>query len=162
MSTSESFTPALQRKLAELELFPQGRFAGDGIVLCAGGSRLFTCVWVLLKHLRCRLDCRLPIEIWHIGPEEIGPPMRSILEELGDVTVVDALEVAQSYVIHDQKDDRVQYLNHTATLVLEYCNGEMTASKIAELLQLAYELSEPPIEEVTDCLTKLRSEGLIT
>ena len=71
-------------------------------------------------------------------------------------------EVADGYVIHDQKNDRVQYLNHTAALVLEYCNGETAASKIAELLQLAYELSEPPIEEVTDCLTKLRSEGLIT
>ena len=74
---------------------------------------------------------------------------------------LDINEVADGYVIHDKENNRVQYLNHTATLVLEYCNGELSASEIAELLKLAYELSEPPIEEVTACLTKLRSEGLI-
>lgn len=71
-------------------------------------------------------------------------------------------EVADGYVIHDKEDDRVQYLNHTAVLVLEYCNGELTMPEIADLLKLAYQLNEPPIKEVSDCLSKLRSEGLIS
>ena len=71
-------------------------------------------------------------------------------------------EVADGYVIHDKADERVQYLNHTAALVLEYCNGELTVSEIADLLKLAYQLNEPPIKEVSDCLSKFRSEGLIS
>lgn len=71
-------------------------------------------------------------------------------------------EVADGYVIHDKEEGRVQYLNHTAVLVLEFCNGELTISEIADLLKLAYQLNEPPIKEVTDCLSKLRGEGLIS
>ena len=97
MPTSEEFSSALQDKIAEPELFPPDRFVGDGIVVCAGGPRLFTCAWVLLRHLRRVLDCKLPVEVWHIGPEEMGPPMCSILEELGNVTIVDALQVARSH-----------------------------------------------------------------
>jgi hypothetical protein len=74
---------------------------------------------------------------------------------------LDINEVADGYVIHDKDGDKIQYLNHTAALVLEYCNGELTKSEIIELLRLAYRLDEPPTREVTDCLEKLRSEGLI-
>jgi len=70
--------------------YPAERFAGRGIVICAGGARLFTCAYVSIGILRRHLDCRLPIQLWHLGPEEIGPPMRALLEEL-DVEVIDAL-----------------------------------------------------------------------
>jgi len=74
--------------------FPEDRFAGRGIVVCAGGARLFTCAWVAIALLRRHLACTLPIEVWHLGPEEMGPPMRGLLEELG-AQPVDALEVAK-------------------------------------------------------------------
>lgn len=76
--------------------FPDHRFAGRGIVICAGGARLFTCAWVAIGLLRRHLACTLPIEVWHLGPEEMGPPMRGLLEELG-VQPVDALEVAKRH-----------------------------------------------------------------
>jgi len=76
--------------------YPAERFAGRAIVICAGGARLFTCAWVAIGILRRVLGCRLPIQLWHLGPEEIGPPMRSLLEEL-DVEVIDALEQARRY-----------------------------------------------------------------
>ncbi len=76
--------------------YPAERFAGRGIVICAGGARLFTCAWVAIGILRRVLGCRLPIQLWHLGPEEIGPPMQALLEEL-DVEVVDALELAERY-----------------------------------------------------------------
>ena len=74
--------------------FPSDRFAGRGIVICAGGARLFTCAWVAIALLRRHLACTLPIEVWHLGLEEMGPPMRGLLEELG-VHPVNAFEVAK-------------------------------------------------------------------
>jgi hypothetical protein len=75
---------------------PQDRFSGRGIVICAGGARLFTCAWVEIALLRRHLGCTLPIEVWHIGSGELGPAMRSLLADLGAETV-DALEVARRH-----------------------------------------------------------------
>jgi Mannosyltransferase putative len=75
--------------------YPAERFAGRGIVICAGGARLFTCAYITVGILRRALGCRLPIQVWHLGPEEIGPPMRALLEEQ-EVELVDALELARS------------------------------------------------------------------
>jgi len=90
-------TPGLAEQLrhaaALVPDYPAARFSGRGIVICAGGVRLFTCAWLSIAILRRHLGCTLPIEVWHIGPSELGPPMRSLLEAL-DVVVVDALDVA--------------------------------------------------------------------
>ena len=77
---------------------------------------------------------------------------------------VEGLEInalADGYVIYEASRDRVHYLNPTAVLVLEMCNGRVTADEILRLVQEAYDLAEPPTTEVMDCLTKLRDEGLI-
>ena len=63
--------------------------SGRGIVTCAGGERLFTCVYVLVRILRQTLNCRLPIQLWHFGGEEISPVMRYLLSPF-DVELVDA------------------------------------------------------------------------
>ena len=55
---------------------------GRGIVICAGGVRLFTNAWVCIQMLR-RVGCRLPIELWHIGREELDEEMSEILAGLG-------------------------------------------------------------------------------
>ena len=66
------------------------RFEGKGIVIAAGGARFFTCAWIAVRMLRDHLRTELPIEVWHLGPEEMSPAMRSLLEEQNVVTV-DAL-----------------------------------------------------------------------
>jgi Coenzyme PQQ synthesis protein D (PqqD) len=71
-------------------------------------------------------------------------------------------EVADGYIVHQQDRGRVHYLNHTAAVVMELCNGRNAAADLPRLLQLAYGLSAPPAEEVEACLTTLRREGLIT
>jgi hypothetical protein len=76
--------------------YPDDRFAGRGIVICAGGARLFTCAWVAIALLRRHLGCILPIEVWHLGPEEMGPSMRGLLEELS-AHPIDAFEVARRH-----------------------------------------------------------------
>jgi alpha 1,2-mannosyltransferase len=43
-------------------------FSGQGIVMCAGGMKYFTCAWVSLHMLR-KKGCTLPVEIWYNGTE---------------------------------------------------------------------------------------------
>ncbi len=74
---------------------------------------------------------------------------------------IEVNQVADGYVVYDEKRDRVHYLNHTAALVLEFCTGENTVDDIVAILQKAYELSDPPEEETRACITQLVDEGLI-
>jgi hypothetical protein len=96
--TPGSLSAELAAAAAENPPFPEGRFAGRGIVICAGGARMFTCAYVAIGLLRRTLGCSLPIEVWHLGPEELGPPMRGLLEELGAETV-DAFHVARRHPV---------------------------------------------------------------
>ncbi len=72
--------------------YPAQRFGGRGIVTCAGGPRLFTSAWVLLRALRSIARCELPVEVWHFGPDELDPGMIKLLETQG-AHAVDACRV---------------------------------------------------------------------
>jgi Mannosyltransferase putative len=86
-------TAELRRVAQARHPYPAERFAGRGIVICAGGARLLTCAWVAVNVLRRILHCSLPIQLWHIGPRELGPLEASLFDGL-DVEVVDALACA--------------------------------------------------------------------
>jgi hypothetical protein len=77
---------------ASAPAYPTNRFSGRGIVVCAGGARFFTCAWVLLRVLREILKCSLPVQVWHMGPQEMDWRMSRLLEELG-AEVIDAWRV---------------------------------------------------------------------
>lgn len=70
--------------------------------------------------------------------------------------------VADGYVVYDPARDRVHYLNQTAALVLEFCDGHETPTGIAESVRAAYQLDEPVDEQVTECIDRLCREGLIS
>lgn len=89
-NTSEDLAALAERLAIWRPDFPAERFAGRGIVVCAGGSRVFTNAYVLLSLLRRTLGCTLPIEVWHFGAEEMSASMANLLAEL-DVELVDAL-----------------------------------------------------------------------
>jgi hypothetical protein len=91
--TSTDLQALFEAAATRNEPYPEGRYEGRGIVICAGGERLFTCAWVLIGILRRVVGCKLPIQVWHLGPEEIGPPMQALLEE-AEVEVVDTYAVA--------------------------------------------------------------------
>jgi Coenzyme PQQ synthesis protein D (PqqD) len=74
---------------------------------------------------------------------------------------IEVVPTADGYVVYDPGRDRVHYLNHTAALILEFATGDNNDEQIADMLQAAYELPEPPHEEVRECLEQLRSEGLV-
>jgi hypothetical protein len=73
--------------------YPEGRFAGRGIVTCGGGKKYFTTAWVLINMLR-KVGCTLPIELWYLGDKEMSDEMRKLVQPLG-VTCIDGQKVAE-------------------------------------------------------------------
>jgi ADP-heptose:LPS heptosyltransferase len=74
--------------------YPAG-FRGRGIVICAGGVKYFTNAWVCIRMLR-RVGCTLPIQIWHLGPDELDNSMRQLVAPFG-VECVDAFAVRRKH-----------------------------------------------------------------
>ena len=69
-------------------------------------------------------------------------------------------EVEDGFVIYQPERDRVHYLNPTANLILELCDGTLTAAQIAELIAQTFDLAAPPDGEVNEALAQLEAEGL--
>jgi hypothetical protein len=84
----ESLLHALNEQRRSPKSYPEDRFHGRGIVICAGGPRYFTCAWVLIHVLRRLHQVDWPIQVWHLGGE-ISDEMRLLLEDM-KVEVVDA------------------------------------------------------------------------
>ena len=82
-----------QRYRDSIPAYPEGRFNGRGIVICAGGVKYFTCVWVLLNLLRGS-GCQLPVEVWYLGSSEMDDKMRGLLERFGPIELVNASMVS--------------------------------------------------------------------
>jgi len=74
---------------------------------------------------------------------------------------LDIDQTDEGYIIYEPDNDRVHYLNPTAALILELCNGTNSVTGIAELLQHAYKLPELPMQTVQDVLTQMKDEGLL-
>lgn len=76
--------------------------SGRGLVICAGGPRMLTNAYVLIRLLRDHLRCRLPIEVWHLGAREMPALMADALADLG-CAVIDAERVKESFPaqVHD-------------------------------------------------------------
>ncbi|MGH3225572.1 MAG: HPr-rel-A system PqqD family peptide chaperone [Streptosporangiaceae bacterium] len=70
-------------------------------------------------------------------------------------------EVEDGFVVYQPDRARVHYLNPTAKLILELCDGTLTAAQIAGLIEEAFGLSKAPRQEVGDALAKLETEGLV-
>lgn len=70
-------------------------------------------------------------------------------------------EVEDGFVVYQQDRARVHYLNPTARLILELCDGTLTAAQIAGLIEEAFSLASPPRREVDDALATLATEGLV-
>jgi hypothetical protein len=68
----------------------------------------------------------------------------------------------EGFMAHQTERGRVHYLNHTAAIIFELCDGDTTEEAIAHTLQDLYELGDPPLAEVRSCLESLRAEQLVT
>jgi hypothetical protein len=75
---------------------------------------------------------------------------------------LDVHEVEDGFVVFDASTDRVHYLNPTATVVFSLCDGTRSAEEVAALVQSAWELESPPVDDVVACVAQLRGEGVLT
>ena len=82
----------------------------------------------------------------------------------GNPKHVDGLDINPAddgYIIYQPDQDRVHYLNATAVLILELCNGTNSEEEIVDLVKQAYGLSDSPGQVVQEALKQLKSEGLL-
>lgn len=77
--------------------YPENKFADRGIVICAGGLRMFRCAWVCIEMLR-HLGCKLPIQVWQLRPSELTTTMRRLLE-IAEVECVSASQYRRKYPV---------------------------------------------------------------
>jgi glycosyltransferase involved in cell wall biosynthesis len=70
------------------------KFREKGIIICAGAKYLPS-AWVCIRMLR-KLGCRLPIQIWYLGSQEMNEEFERLLAPLG-VKCVDALKIAERH-----------------------------------------------------------------
>ena len=80
---------------------------------------------------------------------------------LKQVEGLELTPVEDGATIHEPQTDRVHYLNPTAALVLELCDGNNDAAEIARLLQGHFGLAAPPQSEVEALLAQFVDEGLV-
>ena len=77
---------------------------------------------------------------------------------IGDLDISPADD---GYMIYRPQLDRITFLNSTAALILELCDGENSPEQIADLVKQAYSLPQLPVEDVRDALKQLMAEGLL-
>ena len=76
----------------------------------------------------------------------------------------EALEITETDAgleVIDPLTGRRHELDLMAALVFELCSGERSVAAIVEVVREAYELAEPPLEEVAACLQELRRERVV-
>lgn len=74
------------------------------------------------------------------------------------------LEISEAVdgVLAYQRDrDRVHFLNPTAALVLESCDGALPVGELPALIAAAFDLATPPVEDIEACVASLLQEGLL-
>ncbi|MBM4440612.1 MAG: PqqD family protein [Candidatus Rokubacteria bacterium] len=77
---------------------------------------------------------------------------------------LDGLEINPAeggFIIYQAEKDRVHFLNHTAVLILELCDGRRSPDEIGELVKAAFALERLPERTVEEALARLRHEGLV-
>jgi hypothetical protein len=85
------------------------------------------------------------------------------ITDAGGLRKADGLElhvVDDQCLLYQAESDRIHFLNPTAALVFELCDGNHTVGQIATLVQEAYGLPELPLDEVRGCLERLQKMGI--
>lgn len=75
---------------------------------------------------------------------------------VGDLEVT---HVPDGYVIYDEHKGVVHYLNPTAALIFEVCDGSKTVAEIGELVRDAYDLDHDP--SLDEFFVSLETSGLV-
>jgi hypothetical protein len=74
---------------------------------------------------------------------------------------LDVHEVPDGYVIYQTEQDRVHYLNNSAAVIFELCDGKHGSDDIVALVADAFELAPSMHAEIRSGLDSLVREGLV-
>lgn len=74
---------------------------------------------------------------------------------------LDVHEVPDGYVVYQTARDKVHYLNKTAAIIFEFCDGQHDEADIVSRVATAFELAPKMHQEVSNCLGSLIDEGLL-
>ena len=64
-------------------------------------------------------------------------------------------------MIYQTGRDRVHFLNPTAVIVYELCDGTNTVEQIGRFMQDSYSLPAPPLEEIKSCIDNFLKEEIV-
>jgi hypothetical protein len=70
-------------------------------------------------------------------------------------------EVPDGYIVYQLERDRVHYLNQTAAVIFEFCDGTLGPDEIVARVARAFELGPAAHDEIRVGLASLVKEGLI-
>ena len=70
-------------------------------------------------------------------------------------------EVPDGYIVYQADQDRVHYLNKTAAIIFELCNGSLNADTVVTRVAQVFDLGSSAHDEIRSGLTTLMKEGLV-
>ncbi|HEY6734975.1 MAG TPA: PqqD family protein [Roseiarcus sp.] len=70
-------------------------------------------------------------------------------------------EVPDGYIVYQSKRERVHYLNKTAAIIFEFCDGAHQTDDIVSRVAQVFELGPSAYDEIRTSLDSLAEEGLI-
>ncbi len=70
-------------------------------------------------------------------------------------------EATDGFLVYQRDRDRLHFLNPTAALVLESCDGTLPAHELPALVAAAFALDVSPTDDIAACVTALLAEGLL-
>jgi hypothetical protein len=74
---------------------------------------------------------------------------------------LDVHEVPDGYIVYQKTRDHVCYLNNTAAIVFEFCDGNLDTDEIVVRVAKIFDLNFASHAEIRDCISSLVKEGLI-
>jgi hypothetical protein len=70
-------------------------------------------------------------------------------------------EMPDGYIVYQGARDNVCYLNKTAAVVFEFCDGRLEADEIVARVAMAFDLGPSVHAEIRACIDSLVKEGLL-
>jgi coenzyme PQQ synthesis protein D (PqqD) len=82
-------------------------------------------------------------------------------EQVFQAANLEVHKVPDGYIVYQTDRDRVHYLNKTAAIILEFCDGLRDRNDIVLRVAKVFELGPSTHEEIGAALDALVKEGLI-
>lgn len=80
---------------------------------------------------------------------------------LRQATNLEVHDVPDGYIVYQTEQDRVHYLNKTAAIIFEFCDGNHGPEDIVSRVAKAFDLGPSAHNEIRAGLDSLVKEGLV-